>query len=107
MHPQIKTHDSESRGQEKVAIIRETKITWPLSELFTKKIAHKITNGRAKQHKHYHLVITDLHSTFLLYRINKPTIVEISAIVLKYVPADASLMALVLVPTPDKPSFSA
>ena len=44
----IKTHDSESRGQEEVAIIRELKITWPLSELFTRKTAKKIANALAK-----------------------------------------------------------
>ena len=33
----IKTHDSESRGQEETAIIRETKNTRPLNELFTRK----------------------------------------------------------------------
>ena len=44
----IKTHDSESRGQEEAVIIRETKITWPLSELFTRKTAKKITNALAK-----------------------------------------------------------
>ena len=38
---EIKTHDSESRGQE-AAIIRETKITRPLSELFTRKIANAL-----------------------------------------------------------------
>ena len=38
----IKTHDSELRGQEEAAIIHETKITWPLSELFTRKTAKKI-----------------------------------------------------------------
>ena len=38
----IKTHDSESRGQEEAAIICETKITRPLSELFTKKIANAL-----------------------------------------------------------------
>ena len=43
----IKTHDSESRGQEEVAIIRETKITRPLSELFTRKTAKKIANEPA------------------------------------------------------------
>ena len=43
----IKTHDSESRGQE-AAIIRETKITRPLSELFTRKTAKKITNALAE-----------------------------------------------------------
>ena len=32
MFDAIKTHDSESQGQEEVAIIRETKITRPLSE---------------------------------------------------------------------------
>ena len=40
----IKTHDSESRGQEETAIIRETKNTRPLSELFTRKSVHKTTN---------------------------------------------------------------
>ena len=44
----IKTHDSESRGQEEAAIIRETKITQPLSELFTRKTANKIANALAK-----------------------------------------------------------
>ena len=43
----IKTHDSESRGQE-AAVIRETKITLPLSELFTRKTANKIANALAK-----------------------------------------------------------
>ena len=45
---QIKTHDSESRGQEEAAIIRETKIARPLSELFTRKTAKKIANTLAK-----------------------------------------------------------
>ena len=44
----IKTHDSESRGQEEAAIICETKITRPLSELFTRKTAKKIANALAK-----------------------------------------------------------
>ena len=44
----IKTHDSESRGQEEAAIIRETKITRPLRELFTRKTAKKIANALAK-----------------------------------------------------------
>ena len=44
----IKTHDSQSRGQEEAAIIRETKITQPLSELFTRKTAKKIANALAK-----------------------------------------------------------
>ena len=44
----IKTHDSESRGQEEAAIICETKITRPLSELFTKKTANKIANALVK-----------------------------------------------------------
>ena len=44
----IKTHDSESRGQENAAIIRETKITRPLSELFTRKTANKIANALVK-----------------------------------------------------------
>ena len=43
----IKTHDSESRGQE-AAIICETKITRPLSELFTRKTTKKIANALAK-----------------------------------------------------------
>ena len=44
----IKTHDSESRGQEETAIIRETKNTRPLSELFTRKSVHKTTNAVVK-----------------------------------------------------------
>ena len=44
----IKTHDSESRGQEEAAIIRETKIMQPLSELLTRKTAKKIANALAK-----------------------------------------------------------
>ena len=44
----IKTDDSESWGQEKTAIIRETKITRPLSELFTRKTTKKIANALAK-----------------------------------------------------------
>ena len=44
----IKTHDSESRGQEEAAIICETKITQPLSELLTMKTTKKITNALAK-----------------------------------------------------------
>ena len=38
----IKTHDSESRVQEEAAIIHETKITRPLSELFTRKTNKKL-----------------------------------------------------------------
>ena len=45
----IKTHDSESRGQEETAIIRETKNMRPLSELFTRKSVKKITNALVKQ----------------------------------------------------------
>ena len=44
----IKTHDSESRGQEETAIIRETKNTQPLSELFTRKSIKKLTNALVK-----------------------------------------------------------
>ena len=44
----IKTHDSELQGQEEAAIIRETKITQPLSELFTRKTTKKIPNALAK-----------------------------------------------------------
>ena len=44
----IKTHNSELRGQEEAAIIRETKITRPLSELFTRKTVKKIANTLAK-----------------------------------------------------------
>ena len=42
LHLHIKTHDSESRGQEETAIIRETKNTRPLSELFTRKSVKKL-----------------------------------------------------------------
>ena len=41
----IKTHDSESQGQEEAAIICETKITRPLSELFTRKTDKEIANA--------------------------------------------------------------
>ena len=44
----IKTHDSESRGQEETALIREAKSTRPLSELFTRKTVHKSTNAVVK-----------------------------------------------------------
>ena len=44
----IKTHDSESRGQEETVIIRETKNTRPLSELFTRKSVKKLTNALVK-----------------------------------------------------------
>ena len=44
----IKTHDSESRGQEEAAIIREIKNTRPLSESFTRKTAYKFANALAK-----------------------------------------------------------
>ena len=44
MYNIIKTHDSELRGQEETAIIRETKNTRPLSELFTRKSVQKLTN---------------------------------------------------------------
>ena len=37
----IKTHDNELQGQEEAAIIHETKITRPLSELFTRKTLRK------------------------------------------------------------------
>ena len=44
----IKTHDSESQGQEEAAIIRETKNTQPLSELFTRKTVQKIAIALTK-----------------------------------------------------------
>ena len=81
----IKTHDSESRGQEEAAIIRETKITRPLSELFTRKTAKKTANALAKLPQTLSLRYYR-PSTFLLYRINKPTIIEIGATVRKYQP---------------------
>ena len=45
---EIKSHDSESQGQEEAAIIRKTKVTQPLSELFTRKTTKKIANALAK-----------------------------------------------------------
>ena len=45
----IKTHNSESRGQEEAAIIRETKYTQPLSELFTRKTVQKIATALTKR----------------------------------------------------------
>ena len=44
----IKTHDSESRGQEETAIIHKTKNTRPLSESFTRKSVKKLTNTLVK-----------------------------------------------------------
>ena len=44
----IKTHDIESQDQEETAIIRETKNTRPLSELFTGKSIKKLTNALVK-----------------------------------------------------------
>ena len=44
----IKTHDSESRGQEEVAIIRETKNTRPLSVYITRKSGQKLANALTK-----------------------------------------------------------
>ena len=48
LNKHIKTHDSELRGQEETAIIRETKNTQPLSELFTRKFVQKFTNALVK-----------------------------------------------------------
>ena len=47
----IKTHDSESQGQEETAIIRtrNKKNTRPLSELFTRKSVHEFTNNLVKR----------------------------------------------------------
>ena len=44
----IKTHASESRGQEEPAIIRKTNNTRPLSELFTRKTIQKIATALTK-----------------------------------------------------------
>ena len=46
--PLIKTHNSESQGQEQAVIIRETKNTQPLSELFTCSTTIKLVNILAK-----------------------------------------------------------
>ena len=81
----IKTHDSESRGQEEAAIIRETKNTRPLSELFTRKTAYKFANALAKPPNELSLSYYR-PITFLLYRINKPTMVVIGPTVPKYQP---------------------
>ena len=62
----IKTHDSELRDQEEVAIMRETKNTWPLSELFTHSNTQKFTNAIAKSP--YKLLLSYYRSSmFLLY----------------------------------------
>ena len=98
----IKTHDSESRGQEE-AIIRETKNTRPLSELFTRKNSKKFAHALTKPQKQISLSYYRA-STFLLYWINKPTMVEAAASVPSWVPAIANLMAFVRAPTHEKPS---
>ena len=57
----------------------------PLSELFTRNTAKKLTNALAKPPRQ---LAPSYHSPnkFLLHRINKPTMVEIGATVLKYWP---------------------
>ena len=72
----IKTHNSESRGQEEEVIIHETKITRPLSELFTRRASQKLANALMKPQ--LQLTLSYYRpSTFLLDGINKPTMVEI------------------------------
>ena len=75
----IKTHDSESRGQE------EATATRPLSELFTHSTALKLANTLAKPPLKLSLSYY-LPTTFLLYRINKPRMEEIDATIPKYQP---------------------
>ena len=57
----------------------------PLSELFTRNTAKKLANALAKPPRQ---LAPSYHSlnTFLLHRINKPTMVKIGATVLKYWP---------------------
>ena len=76
---QIKTHDSESRGQE------EAQQREPLSELFTRSTALKLANALAKPPLQLSLSYYR-PTTFLLYRINKPRMEEIGATIPKYQP---------------------
>ena len=76
--PVIKTHDSESRGQE--AQQRDHR-----RELFTRSTALKLTNALAKPPLKLSLSYYR-PTTFLLYRINKPRMEEIGATIPKYQP---------------------
>ena len=64
----------------------------PLSELFTRNTTKKLANAQAKLPRQ---LAPSYYSpnTFLLHRINKPTMVEIGATVLKYWPLCACLCA--------------
>ena len=75
----IKTHDSESRGQEEAQQRR------PLSELFTRSTALKLANALAKPPLKLSLSYYR-PTTFLLYRINKPRMEKIGATIPKYQP---------------------
>ena len=92
----IKTHDSESRGQEEAQQRR------PLSELFTHSTTLKLTNALVK----LPLKLSLSHyrpTTFLLYRINKPRMEEIGATIPKYQPL--RVLCARCATTHDEPSF--
>ena len=81
----IKTHDSESQGQEEEVIIRETKITRPLSEYFTRMATQKLANALMKPQ--LQLTLSYYRpSTFLLGGIHNPTMVEIGVTNPEYQP---------------------
>ena len=77
----IKTHDSESRGQEETA-------TRPPSELFTCSTTLKLAIALAKPPLKLLLSYCQL-TTFLLYRINTPRMEEIGTTIAKYQPLRA------------------
>ena len=75
----IKTHDSESRGQEEAQQRNHCR------ELFTHSTALKLANALAKPP--LKLSLSYYRPTmFLLYRINKPRMEEIGATIPKYQP---------------------
>ena len=75
----IKTHDSESRGQEEAGHMRR------MSVLFTGSTALKLVNALNKPPLKLSLSYQGL-STFQLYRISNPTMEEIGTTNLKYQP---------------------
>ena len=75
----VKTHDSESRGQE------EAQQRDHCRELFTRSTALKLANALAKPPLKLSLSYYR-PTTFLLYRINKPRMEDIGATIPKYQP---------------------
>ena len=76
----IKTHDSESRGQEEAGRTRR------MSVLFTGSTAVKLVNALNKPPLIYRLVINDSARSNYVYRISNPTMEEIGVTNPEYQP---------------------